>query len=412
MKIQNSANYILNLTVILLLIPAVLAVILVRPAHGSAGENSAALAVNSLAVDLYGKLTASGDARQNLCFSPYSVSAALAMTYAGAASDTAGEMKKVLRFTDGIHVSGEALREELLSAPGGVELLIANSIWSQRGYRFLRSFTRLLESSYDAELLPVDFQKQPEHSRVTINDWVAERTKGKITDILPPNSVGPDSRLVLVNALYFKAAWADEFQKAATSEKEFFISGSERVMTPMMHSIRSAEYFETDTLQAVRLPYAGGAFSMLLILPREKDGLAAIEGNLDAGMIEAFRSKPERKRVDLSIPKFKAESTFDLVQALEALGVRSAFDERAADFSLMNGKGDLYINAVAHKAFVEADESGTEASAATAVGMARMSAAYAPEEPAVVFLADHPFLFMIEDNRSGTILFMGRIARP
>jgi serpin B len=411
MKIQNNANNILNLTVILLLVPAMVAVSWVRPARGAPAESSAVFAVNSLAVELYGKLADAGDARQNLCFSPYSVSSALAMTYAGASGGTSREMEKVLHFTDDIHVSGAALREVLLNAPGGAELLVANSIWPQSGYRFLRSFTNMLERSYGAELLPLDFQKQPERSRVTINDWVEERTKGKITDILPPGSVGPDSRLVLVNALYFKAAWADEFQKTATTEREFFVSGGESVMVPMMRSTRSAEYSETDALQAVRLPYAGGVFSMLLILPKEKDGLAALEASMDDGMTEAFRSKQERKRVDLAIPKFKAESTFDLADALEALGVRSAFDKSAANFTLMNGKGGLYIGAIAHKAFAEVDERGTISAAATAVGMARMSAAY-QEEPAIVFLADHPFVFLIEDNRNGAILFMGRVARP
>jgi serpin B len=334
------------------------------------------------------------------------------MTYAGAAGDTSGEMRKVLHFTDDIHGSGAALRKGLMSAPGGAELLIANSIWPQGGYRFLRSFTGLLKDSYDAELTPVDFQGQPERSRITINDWTAMRTNGKITDILPPDSVGPDSRLVLVNALYFKAAWADGFSKSDTSEQEFFTPGGGSAAVPMMHSVRNAEYFETDGFQAARLPYAGGAFSMLLVLPKERDGLSALEGSLDSDLPASLFFRPERRRVDLWVPKFKAESTFDLVDALRDLGVKSAFDDKAADFSLMNGKWDLYINAVAHKAFVEADERGTEAAAATAVGMARMSAPYAPEETPVVFRADHPFIFLIEDNDSGAILFMGRVARP
>lgn len=409
MRIFCGARGFFSLPALFLLAAAVMAAI---PAQATAASgSSAALAVNALAAGLYGKLAAESDTQGNFCFSPYSVTTALAMTYAGAAGETAAEMKKNLHFADDIHGSGAALREALQGAPGA-GLLIANSVWPQSGYRFLRSFTGLLKDAYETELVPVDFRGQPERSRATINDWTAEHTGGKITDILPPGSVDADSRLVLVNALYFKAAWADEFSKSATSERDFFTTGGSSVTVPMMHSVRYADYFETDAFQAARLPYAGGAFSMMLVLPKERDGLSVLEGGLDAGLFDALRSKPERRRVDLWIPTFKAESTFDLASALRGLGVSSAFDDGSADFSLMNGRWDLYISAVAHKAFVEAYERGTEAAAATAVGMARMSAPYAPEETPVVFRADHPFVFLIRDDRSGAILFMGRVARP
>jgi serpin B len=411
MKVLHGTISVFNLAALFFLMIAVIAPACLARAAVTASD--AVSAANSLAAELYGKLAASGGG-ENFCFSPYSISSALAMTYAGAAGDTAGEMEKNLGFSSGIHASEASLRERLTAAPGGAEIFIANSIWPQNDYRFLKSFTGLLKESYGAELIPVDFKGQPESARRQINGWVSERTKDKITDILPPESVGPDSRLVLVNAIYFKAAWQDEFQKSATSDQEFFLSGGGSVMTPMMRSVRRAGYFETDGFQAVRLPYRGSAFSMTIVLPKKKDGLASLEGDfgeLGAGLLEDFRSKPKSRRVDLSIPKFRAESTFSLADALKGLGVRSAFDDNAADFSLMNGKGGLYIGAVAHKAFVDVDEEGTEAAAATAIGMARMTAVH-PEEPPVVFRADHPFLFLIEDAATGTVLFMGRVARP
>jgi serpin B len=410
MKIPHGTISVFSLAALFFLMTATVAP--ARPASAAETGNDAASAANLLAVELYGKLAALGG-EENFCFSPYSISSALAMTYAGAAGGTADEMEKSLGFSGGMHASSEALRERLAAAPGGAEIFIANSIWPQYEYGFLKSFTGLLKESYGAELTPVDFKGQPEGARRQINGWVSERTRGKITDILPPESVGSDSRLVLVNAIYFKAAWQDEFHKSATSDQEFFTAGGGSVMIPMMRSVRSAGYFETDDFQALKLPYKGGAFSMTIVLPREKDGLAAIEGNfgeLGVGFLEDFRSKP-KSRVDMSIPKFRIESTFSLADALKGIGVRSAFDDNLADFSLMNGKGGLYISAVAHKAFIEADEKGAEAAAATAVGVARMSAAH-PEESPVIFRADHPFLFIIEDAGTGAVLFMGRVARP
>ena len=411
MKISHGAKSVFNIPALFLLMAAMTALSPARSARADAPGSDAVLAANLLAVKLYGRLSVSSGATQSFCFSPYSVSSALAMTYAGASGSTAEEMEKNLGFSEGMHASGAALREGLASRPGGAEISIANSIWPQKGYRFLKSFTGLLEKSYGALLTPVDFMKQPESARRQINGWVSERTDGRITDILPPDSVDSSSRLVLVNAVYFKAAWQAEFQEGATREQEFLLAEGGSVMTPMMHSVRSAGYFDTESFQAVKLPYKGGGFSMIIVLPREKDGLAALEANLGTGLLEDFRLKPEARRVDLAIPKFRAESAFSLAEALKELGVKSAFDDEAADFSLMNGKGGLYISAVAHKAFVAADEGGTEAAAATAVGMARMSAAY-PEEPEAVFRADHPFLFLIEDAGTGTILFMGRVSRP
>ncbi|MDR3322563.1 MAG: serpin family protein [Synergistaceae bacterium] len=378
---------------------------------GAMPEDAAASAVNSLAVDLYREF-AGQDGALNLCFSPYSISSAFAMTYAGAAGGTAAEMREHLYYGDGIHESNAALIRGLTSAPqGSGEMELANSIWPQRDFGFLSSFTDLLAAEYAAEITQLDYTNQPEKARSAINNWVAERTKGKITNIIPPQGIGADTTLVLVNAVYFKAPWMDKFHETLNYDADFFTAPDASSTAKMMRSVRDTPYYETDDAQVLKLLYGRGAYSILLILPREKYGLSDLESKFDVGALDILLSKPERRRVDVSIPKFKLESTFNLANALSALGIRSAFLPGLADFSLMNGKRDLFIGMAIHKAVVEVDEKGTEAAAATAVGMVRSTSFVTLEEP-VVFRADHPFIFVIRDEASGTILFMGRVARP
>jgi serpin B len=402
---------------LLLLLPAVLLLSPASRADASeqaspATEDEAVRAVNLLAPELYREFAASGGVDKNICFSPFSISSAFAMVYAGASGSTADEMKKFLHYDgEGIHDAYSALIKGLTSAPeGSGNLLIANSIWPQRGYRLLSSFTDLLKKAYDTEVRLVDYKGNAEQSRLEINEWVAGRTMGKIKDILPANSVNRESKLVLVNALYFKAPWLEEFSSAATSDADFFAAAGRRTVR-MMRSVRYAPYFETEDLQVVKLPYARGLFSMLIILPRDRDGLPALEGKIDAEMLNLVSSRPERKRVDLNLPKFKIESSFDVADAVKKLGVKSAFDKDLADFSSMNGKRDLVIDAASHKVFVETDEKGTEAAAATAIAVARTTSIIRKDEP-VVFRADHPFIFLILDEASGAILFLGRMAAP
>ncbi|MDR3254574.1 MAG: serpin family protein [Synergistaceae bacterium] len=374
-------------------------------------EDAAAFAVNSLAVDLY-RAFAKDLGCENICFSPYSVSTTFAMTYAGAAGDTAAEMEKLLYYSDEIHESNAALLKGFAGAPeGSGQLSTANSIWPQRDYRLLNSFTRLLASAYEASARPLDYKNQPDRSRAEINDWVAKHTNDKIQDILPSGSVRSDTRLVLVNAVYFKAPWLDEFRETLNYESDFFASPDASAPAVMMRSVRYTPYFETDETQVLKLPYARGVYSMIIFLPKERDGLGAIEGKLALGGLDDLRNRVERRRVDVNIPKFRLESSFDLTETLKNLGVGSAFDEDLADFSLMNGKRNLYINVASHKAIVEVDERGTEAAAATAISAARATALLKEEEP-VIFRADHPFIFLIQDEASGTILFMGRVSKP
>jgi serpin B len=374
-------------------------------------EDAAASAVNSLAVDLY-RVFARQDDVSNLCFSPYSISSAFAMTYAGAAGETAAEMREHLYYSDGVHDSNAALIRGLTSAPeGSGELSIANSIWPQRDFRLLGSFTDIIAAKYEAEITQLDYQNQPDHARGIINDWVAGRTKDKITDILQPGSVLKDTRLVLVNAVYFKAPWMDEFHETLNYEADFFTTPDASSTAKMMRSVRKTPYCETDDAQILKLPYAQGTYSMSLILPRERHGLSELESKFDADAFGILLSKTERRNVDVNMPKFTLESTFNIVDAMSALGVKSAFDANLADFSFMDGRRDLFISTATHKAVVEVDEKGTEAAAATAIGVARATAVVREDEP-IVFRADHPFIFVIQDEASGTILFMGRVMRP
>lgn len=375
--------------------------------EGASPERIAARSVNSLAVDLYKSLSTSG---ANLCFSPYSVSSAFAMTYAGAAGETAKEMKKGFHYDDGIHDSHRSLTEKLLQSPEEAGRLdIANSIWPQKGYRFRRKYVERLKKDYRVGVTPLDFMRDRGGSCRTINDWVSDKTGGRIKDILSPASLGRETKLVLVNAIYFKAPWLHAFDGNATADADFFPASGGKTSVRMMHRVAEMAYAERDALQVVRVPYAGGVYSMQIILPGKRDGIADVEQKLSPDFLDSLESELKTRRVDLSLPRFKIESSFDLLYAVQALGVRSAFLPGVADFSGMTGNRELSIGAAVHKAFVEVGEKGTEAAAATGVVMMRVSAA--PPEDVVVFRADRPFLFMIRDNASGTILFMGKVAR-
>lgn len=379
-------------------------------APSSQDVKAAVSAVNGLAADLYRELAEDG---QNLCFSPYSISTAFAMTYAGARGETAAEMQRSLRYGAGIHGANRTLMGDLMNIPSNAgELSVANSIWPARGFRVASAFSNVMRRDYFTEVLPQDYRRQPERSRRAINDWVAEKTQEKIKDILGQDSIKADTKMVLVNAIYFKAPWMNEFQEDKTTDAEFFISLMDKKNVRMMNNTDSFQYANFDGVQVLKLPYRQGVFSMLVVLPKEMEGLRAIEDNLSAAEIERYQTKLERRRVNVFIPKFKAEQTFDLIPPLEALGVKSAFLSGAADFSAIGGKRDLFINAAVHKAFVEVDEAGTEAAAATAIAM-RLTAAYPrAAEDIVTFRADHPFLYLIQEDHSGAILFMGKVAKP
>jgi len=378
----------------------------------SAAANQAALAAgnNAFALDLYARVKGEGG---NLFFSPYSISSALAMTYGGARGATAAQMAKTLRFG----LEGAALHEAFgqltadLNAAGkkaDFELAVANALWTQEGYEFLKDYLALMKSAYGASPHAVDFAKAAEAARRTINRWVEEQTRDRIKELIPPGMLSALTRLVLTNAIYFKGRWAAEFAADDTSDQPFTLASGEQVKTPTMHKTGRFALFEGEGFQALELPYKGGALSMVILLPAKHDGLAALEKALSAEGLAACIAGMKPTQVAVALPKFKATTTLLLAETLKAMGMGDAFALPPADFSGMSGKKDFFISQVIHKAFVDVNETGTEAAAATAVIMVGSAA----PTRLVAFKADHPFLFLIRDNRSGTILFLGRLLNP
>jgi serpin B len=368
---------------------------------------------NEFAVALYGKLRSQSG---NLFFSPESVSTALAMTYAGARGDTASEMAKTLRFTlppDQLHPAMGALLEGLNASHDGYQLRVANALWAQQDYKFRDDFLKLTESDYGAGLNQVDFRGATEVARLTINQWVEQKTENKIKDLLKPGVLSPATRLVLTDAIYFKADWQTQFHKEATTVEDFHLAPAQTIKAPLMHKTGGYNYFNGGTFQIVEIPYKSRDLSMIIFLPKDVDGLSAFEQSLTASNMQKWLSqlKPV-SRVIVTFPKFKVTQQFELGGVLGAMGMPSAFKLGAADFSGMTGNRELFISAVIHKAFVDVDEAGTEAAAATAVAMVGMAMRAPDPTPPTEFRADHPFVFLIRDNRSGSILFMGRVTDP
>jgi serpin B len=359
-----------------------------------------------------------GDA--NLFFSPYSISAALAMTYSGARGETAGEMAEVLHFP--VAAPGEAADEAMLrmrvaAAFGdldeglaadpenrGYSLHTANALWGQRGHPFLDSYIGFVDEHFGAPLSLVDFAGDTEGARLKINAWVEERTRERIRDLIPQGTLVPATLLVLTDAIYFKGDWGEKFDPERTREADFRgLGGTKSVQ--MMSRKGDYRYFEDEEAQALELPYRGDGLSMVVLLPKVEGpaGLEALERALTPTRLEGWIAGLRKREVAVAIPRFEMTwGTEDITSALEALGMERAFDPGRADFSGMSPDPALFIGYVLHKAFIEVNEEGTEAAAATAVGMLK---AVMP----TVFRADRPFVFMIRDGSTGSILFLGRV---
>ncbi len=373
---------------------------------------------NAFAVDLYGRV-ARGDGNRFL--SPFSISCALAMTYGGARGDTAVQIAKALHFklpAEQLHSAFHRLIADLNhqndsgtdpNTPRAVELLTANALWTQSGERILPEFQKLIEKSYGGGLIPVDFRDAPAAACEYINHWVEEQTRGRIKDLIKPNHIDSRTVLILTNAIYFKALWASPFPATLTRPGDFQASSGEKVPAKLMHLTGKFAYAEDTTAQALELPYQGANLSMVIVLPKASDGLSSLESSLSLTKLDGWVSSLLQRRIEVILPRFKLTAEFELKDTLSSLGMPAAFAGGDADFSGMNGSRDLVISAVVHKAFVEVEEKGTEAAAATGVVMARASLAMGPP---VVFRADHPFLFLIRDKSTGSILFIGRLARP
>ncbi len=377
---------------------------------------------NAFAFDLYRALS---DGDDNLFYSPFSISQALAMTSAGARGETQRQMADTLHHRlpqSSLHPAFNALDRTLASrgqGPGGApndsseagqyfRLNIANAIWGQDGYHFLPDFLDMLAEHYGAGMMAVDFVGAADESRVRINDWVAEETEGKIKDLLPPGVIDHTTRLVLTNAIYFNASWLWPFSPRDTEVRPFYLAGGGTVMVPMMTETTKEfyGYARGDGYQVVDVPYSWREMSMTILLPDE-GALEELEGSLDSEMLNRIIDDIEIDYVILTMPLFEFESQFSLSDTLAGMGMPDAFGV-GADFSGMTGSRDLWISEVVHKAFVSVDEEGTEAAAATGVVMLTSG----PSKDPIEVTIDRPFIFLIRDIGTGTVLFMGRVSNP
>ena len=369
---------------------------------------------SSFAFDLYQALKAEDG---NIFYSPYSISQALAMTYAGARGQTEQQMADTLQFTlsqESLHPAFNSLDIELgkrgEGARGkdgeGFKLHIVNAIWGQKDYKFLPAFLDVLAENYGAGLRIMDFVKEPEKSRITINDWVSDQTEDRIKDLIPQGMIDALTRLVLTNAIYFNAAWQYPFAEDMTADGTFYLLDGGEVTVPMMRQTESFGYTAGAGYQAVELLYDGGELSMVILLP-VRGNFRAFEESLQSGRVDDIITNLEHTQVALTMPKFEYESEFSLKNTLAEMGMPAAFSG-SADFSGMTGEKDLFIAEVLHKAFVLVDEAGTEAAAATAVIMRETAM---PAEPVEVSI-DSPFIFLIRDIDTGAVLFIGRVINP
>ncbi len=371
--------------------------------------NLLASATNQFAFELYLNLK---DGEGNVFFSPFSLSTAMAMTYEGARGQTAEEIKQVFHYPDNL----EVMREEFAQVINLInkkdkqyELHTANALWAQKGYPLLTEYVSTVEKYYGGKVTDLDFARETENSRLKINRWVEEQTNDRIKDLIPPGVLNELTRLVLTNAIYFKGNWENQFPKENTKEEEFMVTPEKKVKVQMM-SMREKRfnYLENDELQLVELPYAGQEISMLVLLP--KNDLTSLEPRLTASQLNEYKKQLRSEKIDIYLPKFKFETKYMMggkKGILGRMGMPTAFSPAEADFSGINGRRDFYLSEVVHQAFVEVNEEGTEAAAATGlvVGVTMVV-------KKIVFRADHPFIFIIQDRATGNILFMGRVVDP
>ncbi len=367
----------------------------------------------AFAADLYQALR---EKEGNLFFSPHSVSVALAMTYAGARGETADQMAETLHFTlpqDDLHAAFNALDLALQPDEDADDetftLNIANSLWAEETYTFRDEFLDLLARNYGAGLRLVDFINQYEAARKAINQWVEEKTEGKIEDLIPEGGVSDLTRLVLANAIYFNAKWAHVFPEDRTQDGAFTTADGSEVTVPMMSwdKPQMVPYAQGDGYQAIELPYRGGNASMVILVP-DAGNLSKFEAGLTGEQLQSIVDSMETRGLALTMPKFEYDAKASLADILAEMGMPDAMDPNRADFSGMDGTRDLYITDVFHKAYVAVDEEGTEAAAATAVivGLESMP------QMDVELTIDRPFVYLIRDTETGAVLFLGRVVDP
>ena len=403
----------------LLLIPLVVLLSVVQAAP-AAERSPVVVANNQFGLELFKQLAAAD--QENLLVSPLSISTALAMTYAGARGQTEAEMAEVLHFDlpqDQLHAEMGALLSALNEPAEGSELHVANRLWGQHGYAYQPQFLQTTRQHYGAELAELDFASDPAAARLTINDWVEEQTRDRIQDLIPAGGVDELTRLVLTNAIYYHSDWSSQFEPTETQTGLFHVDAEEPMDVPMMNQRQSFRFAETPTAQILEMPYGhfeedswgsalanGDYVSMVVLLPQARNGLPELEASLDADVLtQILDQQLSVADVQVSLPKFELTDELGLRDTLARMGMPTAFSD-TADFSGISDE-QLAISDVLHKAFVKVNEEGTEAAAATGVVVGTTSV-IEPE----IFRADHPFLFLIRDNSTGSILFMGRVTRP
>jgi serine protease inhibitor len=368
---------------------------------------------NQFAFDLYSKYKDDSKYKDaNIFFSPYSISTALAMTYEGANGQTAEEMKSVFHFPefDILRPNSAAIYNNINKKDKPYELMTGNALWAQYDYKFLEEYFSRVEQYYGGKVANLDFKQETEKSRQTINSFIEQQTNDRIKELLPksPPVIKLDTRLVLTNAIYFKGDWVLQFDKKKTREADFKITPNQSVKAQMMTLTGEKakfNYAETENLQILEMPYKGEELSMLVFLPREGT-LDEFEQSLTLEKLNEWKNSLQERKIDVYMPKFKFETKYFMKEDLEQMGMPTAFS-MAADFSGMDGTDRLYISQVIHQAFIEVNEEGTEAAAATAVIMAEKTAGFSN-----MFMADHPFIFMIQEKETGNILFLGRMSDP
>ena len=378
-----------------------------------------AIANNTFAFDLFARLAKDPG---NLVLSPFSIDAALAMTSAGARRETARQIAKTLHISNGpsdVHAGFALLLKEMNDTKASrCRLVIANSLWWQKGFPLKDQFQEIAQDQYGGYLRAVDFHTSADAARQQINDWVATQTQGKIKDMIESGLIHSETDLVLGNAVYFEGRWSIPFDKDETKLSPFHPSSGKSVSVPMMNAASAFSYVESADVQVLELPYADTAnledipyvsnrFSMVILLPKKVDGLSALEQTLTAAQIDKLRNQSRLQEVILSLPRFKIASGIRLERTLEAMGMCDAFSKERADFSGITDAKPLFIDFALQKAWVDVDEEGTVAAASTITG-----ATHGLHLNATVFNANHPFLFLIRHNPSGTILFLGRVTNP
>ena len=386
----------------LALLPALAARLRAAPVNPTDADAGA----EQFGLDLFAKLGRPGE---SVICSPFSVRTILALAAAGADGATRGEMVSALKLPGTPEEADAALKALMaqLDAPQGYSLRVANALWVMRGFPLLPEFVTRAKTRYSAEARECDFGGDPAGSRTTINRWVESQTNDKIKDLIPDGALTPDTRLVLTNAVYFKADWVTPFPKGRTAPGPFTRADGSTRLVPLMHlgAELSARDDPAEDFQAVRLPYKGGQASMILLVPRKPGGLAALEASLSADRFAATLAGLKPYQVELTLPKFRAEFEATLNEPLQALGMKSAFT-RAADFSKLTSAAELAISLVVHKAFIEVNETGTEAAAATGAVMTRTSAPV--PRPPLAIRADRPFAYALLHEPTGRVLFWGR----